>query len=308
MPNEGSSVISLDVFISFSRQDVGAADRICQALEASGMRCWMAHRDIVPGRGYLGPLLEAADHCRAVLLIVSSHTTTSNTYVLDRAAGRGVPIIWLMIDHATPPGEFKRFRESALVIDASVPPLESHCRSLATRVKSLLNPTPTEDSHEFSSAPAEGPMLIERSSPGCSLDEFGLLHGRTVPLAVGLPSDAVKDGAIESALRTAAEVLSELNARESRIAPPDAAVQARPVPHLAAREQLPTSAARSKVPHPSIRPSSPDTRRNNTKRNFVLVLIGLAVLAFGAGALFSKEIIGLLHAIEEFLRHLGGLR
>ena len=140
MPNESAFLIPLDVFISFSRQDVSAADRVCHALEAFGIQCWMAHRDIAPGRGYLGPVLEAADRCRAVLLLFSSHTTAANTYVLDRAAKRGVPIIWLMIDNATPPPEFERFRESALVIDASVPPLESHFRSLAARIQTLSAP------------------------------------------------------------------------------------------------------------------------------------------------------------------------
>jgi hypothetical protein len=304
MANQGGSLISLDVFVSFSRQDVGAADGICQELEATGIRCWMAHRDIAPGRGYLGPVLEAVDHCRAVLLIVSSHTSTSNTYILDRAAGRGVPIIWLMIDHATPPVEFKRFRESALVIDASVPPLESHFRSLAARVNSVLNPPPTEDRHEFSSALAEGPNLFGGGS-AYSLHELALLHGRAAPLAVGLPSHAVEDEAIDSALRTVAKVLAEIHAQESRIAAPDASALARPMPPLAAREQLPTAAARSEVAYSSIRPTSPNSGPKHTKRNFALVVTGLAVFAFVAGMLFSKQITGLLHAIDESLRLLG---
>ena len=299
MPNEGGGLIPLDVFITFSRQDMSAADRVCQALEASGVRCWMAHRDIAPGHGYLGPVLEAADHSRAVLLLVSSHTTTSNTYVLDRSAGRGAPIIWLMVEHATLPAEFKRFRDSAILIDASVPPLESHFQSLAACIKSLLDPTRIENRHEFSSAPAEGPNLFEPGSAGYSLDESALLCGQTAPLAAHLPPDAVEDEAIEGALRTAAAVLSELDA-QLRMAPPDATARARPAPPVAAREQLPTEAACYEVPHPSIRPPSPNSRQNHTKQNFALIAVALAVIAFGAGRLFSKEIIRLLHAIEEF--------
>jgi hypothetical protein len=303
MANQGGSAISLDVFISFSRQDVGAADGICQALEAISIRCWIAHRDIVRGRGYLGPVLEAVDHCRAVLLIASSHTTTSNTYVLDRAARRDVPIIWLEIDHATPPAELTRFRESALVIDASEPPLESHFRSLAARVKALLNPTRTEDRHG-GSGPAEGSHLFELGSAAYSPDESTVLHGRAARLAVGLPPDAIEDGAIESALRTAAEVLSEMYAQKS-IAAPDASVRARAVPPPAARERFPT-AARSATAYPGIRPTPPNSRQKHTKRNFVLVVAGLAVLAFGVGVLFSEQIGNLLSAIDEFLRHRHG--
>jgi hypothetical protein len=303
--NQRGSLMSLDVFITFSRQDLGAADRVCQALEASGIQCWMAHRDIAPGRGYLGPVLEAADHCRALLLLVSSHTTSTNTYVVDRSARRGVPIIWLMIDNATPPTEFERFRKSSLVIDASVPPLESHFRSLAARITSLLNPTRAEDWHEFSSSPTEGPNIFEHGPAGYSLDESALPHGRGAPLGVRLPSDAAQDEVIESVLRTAAEVLSELHAQEARITPPDAAARARPVPHPADREQLPTAVARSEALELSIRPTPPNSRQNHAKRTFALIVAGLAVLAFGAGTLFSKEIVGLLHAIAESLRDLG---
>jgi TIR domain len=306
MPNEGGSLIPLDVFISFSRQDMGAADRVCEALEASGLRCWMAHRDIAPGRGYLGPVLEAADHCRAVLLLASSHTATSNSYVMERSARRGVPIIWLTMDHATPPAEFEGFRESAVVIDASEPPLESHFQPLAARINSLLNPT-TEDRHELPSAPAERPNLVERDSAGYSLDESDLLNERIAPLAAGFASDAVEDRAIESALRIVAEVLSELRPQGPRRVPPDAAANVRPMPPLAAREQLPTEPARSEVLHPGIRLHSPSTGKH-TKRKFALVVTGLALLAFVAGVLFSKEIIGQLHAIEEFLRNLGAVR
>jgi hypothetical protein len=297
MANQEGSLISLDVFISFSRQDVGAADGVCQALEVAGIRCWMAHRDIAPGRGYLGPVLEAADRCRAVLLIVSAHTTTSNIYILDRATGRGVPIIWFMIDHATPPAEFNRFRESALLIDASVPPLEPHFRSLPARVNSLLEPTRTEDRPTSFSPPAEGPSA--RYSP----DELVLLPVRAAALEVGLPSGAGEDEAIDSALRTVAEVLSEIHAPESQITALDAAVRTGPMPPLAVRERWPTASARSGLAHPSIRPTPPNSRKQHTKRDFALVVAGLAVLALGAGVLFNQQITGLLHAIEEFLRH-----
>jgi hypothetical protein len=291
MPNESAFLIPLDVFISFSRQDVSAADRVCHALEAFGIQCWMAHRDIAPGRGYLGPVLEAADRCRAVLLLVSSHTTAANTYVLDRAAKRGVPIIWLMIDNATPPAEFERFRESALVIDASVLPLESHFRSLAARITSLSNPARAEAWHECSSSPAEAPSALEAGPAGYSGDESA--------------ADAVEDEVIESVLRNAAGVLSELRVGEARTTPSGAGPRARPVFQPADREQLATLTARSDATDPSIRPPSPGSRRNHTKRNFALIIVGLALLAFGAGILFSKEIVGLLLAIEESLRDLG---
>src|SRR5437763_1194599 len=115
-----------DVFITSSRRDMDAANKIYEALEATGVRCWTAHRDILPGKGYLGPILEALDQCRTVIAVASANMSTSNIYLLERVAGRRVPIIWLMLDTATPPAEFRRFQELASTIDASIPPLESH--------------------------------------------------------------------------------------------------------------------------------------------------------------------------------------
>jgi hypothetical protein len=37
-----------DVYISYSREDKWAADAACATLEAAGIRCWIAPRDILP--------------------------------------------------------------------------------------------------------------------------------------------------------------------------------------------------------------------------------------------------------------------
>lgn len=38
------------VFISYAHQDKPVADAVCARLEQSGIRCWIAPRDIQPGR------------------------------------------------------------------------------------------------------------------------------------------------------------------------------------------------------------------------------------------------------------------
>jgi hypothetical protein len=91
---------------------------------------------------------------------------------------------------------------------------------------------------------------------------------------------------------------------QKSIAAPDASARAHAVPPLAARERLPPAARPGEAYH-SIRPTPPNSRQRHKKRNFALVVAGLAVLAFGAGVLFSEQITDLLRAIEEFLRYLG---
>jgi len=48
-----------DVFISHSSVDKNAADAICHALEQSGVKCWIAPRDIQPGANYGGEIIRA---------------------------------------------------------------------------------------------------------------------------------------------------------------------------------------------------------------------------------------------------------
>lgn len=42
--------MDFDIFISYSSQDKPTADAACAVLEAAGIRCWIAPRDIMPGR------------------------------------------------------------------------------------------------------------------------------------------------------------------------------------------------------------------------------------------------------------------
>jgi hypothetical protein len=294
-------VIPVDVFLTFSLRDMGAADKICGALESEGIQCWMPHRDVVRGQGYLGPVLEALDHCRALVILISSNTTTSNIYVVERAVARPVPVVWLMLDHATPRAEFEKFRESALVIDISMPPLESHFRALAARMRSLLNPARGEEQHPISPAAAVEPTFEDGSENHS--DNKVVLRVQLDRLLAGLPPPAVEDAAIDRALRTAAAVLSEIHTSESRIATGGAAVHARPMAALAAREPLPTGAARAEVP--ATGPISPDSPQSHAKRSFAFILAGLVVIAFGAGVLFTKQITELLDTIAEYLHHFG---
>ncbi len=287
--------MSFDVLIAFSRQDTAAADKICEALEVAGIRCWMAHRDVRVGRDYPEAIVEGVDRCRAVLLIFSAHTKAPNGDVLERATERGVPVVWLMLDHATPPAEFTEFRESAVRIDASAPPLESHLSTLPNLIKSLLRPEPSLDFSDHFTMKDGASELSEKFLPrleeshgsfedrrgGYSLDELALLHGRAAPQTVGLTLNSLIAASSASAK-----------------APVEAALARAYVPP-ASQPPL-ASPADHGAPPP---PQSASRSRRSAGRNAALVLIGLALLG-AAGAAFGRQIIGLADAIAEYLRHL----
>jgi hypothetical protein len=281
----------LDVFITSSRHDSDAADKICEALEATGVRCWMAHRDILPGMGYLGPILEALDQCRIVIVIASSNMTTSNVYLLDRAAGRRVPLLWLMLDTATPPAEFRRFQALASRIDVSIPPLESRLGPLADRVRSLLDQNPKTAATPAAST--EERNLPHHSAGETSEGDFGLQHGKAATTSPGLRHDVIDQAAIESALRTVATLFSKIDGRLSRDVADDPSSGAAPTTATTTQEQLPPSAEQPEVTPPTTRPIS-SAGGKQTKRRFGLVLSVLMLLALGAITVFGRRMADFL--------------
>lgn len=66
-----------DVFISYSSQDMEAAQAICHVLEQNEIRCWMAARNIPPGSDYGDVIDEAIKSCKAVVILYSEKAASS---------------------------------------------------------------------------------------------------------------------------------------------------------------------------------------------------------------------------------------
>jgi len=66
-----------DVFISYSSQDMEAAQAICHVLEQNEIRCWMAPRNIPPGSDYGDVIDEAIKACKTVVVIFSETAAES---------------------------------------------------------------------------------------------------------------------------------------------------------------------------------------------------------------------------------------
>lgn len=69
--------VTHDVFISHSSRDKAVADAICATLEASGIRCWIAPRDLIAGRPFSGEIIRGIKCCRVMVLLFSSHSNAS---------------------------------------------------------------------------------------------------------------------------------------------------------------------------------------------------------------------------------------
>ena len=77
-----------DVFISHSSANKATADAICHSLEASGVRCWIAPRDIQPGAQYGKQITRGIRECLVFLLVFSDEVNHSLAVQkeLERAA------------------------------------------------------------------------------------------------------------------------------------------------------------------------------------------------------------------------------
>ena len=156
-------VISMDFdfFISHSSKDKHVADEICAALERSGIRCWIAPRDIGPGDEYGAAIVHAIDRCRAMVLVFSSNSNASRqvSRELERGVSRDVPILPVRIEDVAPRDALAYFVASVHWFDAVKPPLEDHLQRLADSANRLLRGETPPDN------PQQDPSLRRLSTP-----------------------------------------------------------------------------------------------------------------------------------------------
>src|SRR5262249_44405637 len=73
----GPSVAPYDAFLSYSSKDKAVADAAVASLEARGLRCWIAPRDIVPGQEWSEAILAGLEQSRLMVLIFSANSNAS---------------------------------------------------------------------------------------------------------------------------------------------------------------------------------------------------------------------------------------
>src|SRR4029453_3485597 len=95
-----------DVFLSYATQDKPTADAVCARLEQHGIRCWIAPRDILPGRDWRTSIVEAIGSARALVLMLSAQANSSSEVPKEilQATQRSLPIITFRIEDVTPSG------------------------------------------------------------------------------------------------------------------------------------------------------------------------------------------------------------
>ena len=128
-----------DAFISYCSEDKKIADAVCGTLEANKIRCWIAPRDVGPGRTWGSAIVEAIGESAVMVVIFSKHSNGSPQVMreIERAVNKGVAIIPFRVENVVPSQDLEYFISSCHWLDAINPPLEQHIAELADAILAL---------------------------------------------------------------------------------------------------------------------------------------------------------------------------
>jgi TolB-like protein/Tfp pilus assembly protein PilF len=138
---------SRPVFISYASHDAAVAQKVCSALEAAGILCWIAPRDVVPGTLYADGIVHAIDDSSILVLIVSKEALAS-AHVdreLERAASKRHPVVALRIDTAPLTAAFEYFLNQSQWIEAGAGGADGAIEKLVEAVGRHLAPGSSAD-------------------------------------------------------------------------------------------------------------------------------------------------------------------
>jgi hypothetical protein len=129
-----------DVFISHSAKDKKIAETICQALEKEGVSCWIAPRNITPGRKWGGSIIDAINGSKVMVLVFSRNANESQQILreVERSVNKGVPVIPYRIDEIDPNKDLEYYIMTEHWLDAFTKPMDQHLRRLTETVRSLI--------------------------------------------------------------------------------------------------------------------------------------------------------------------------
>jgi hypothetical protein len=85
--------MSRNVFISHATEDQTTAAEVCALLEARGIACWIAPRDVAPGAQWDDAIVDAIGSAQTFLLILSAKANESPC-VKVRSDVHGAPIAY----------------------------------------------------------------------------------------------------------------------------------------------------------------------------------------------------------------------
>jgi hypothetical protein len=187
------------VFISYSHVDHETAETLCARLEARGIGCWMAPRNIMPGADWGASIIDAIDGARVMVLVFSGASNQSRQVrrEVERAVAKNVTIIPFKVEQVPLGKTLEYCLATTHWMDASGSPLEDHVVRLADGIQALLD-SPDRDTTGAIEAmkmlsppplpprPAPAPTSPPALAPAAPAPPAPATRKRTATIAVGV--------------------------------------------------------------------------------------------------------------------------
>ena len=128
------------VFVSYSSKDHAKADAIRAALEAAGLPCWIAPRDLSAGTQWGAGIVQAIETCETVLVVFSQAANDSPQVAreMELAVSRRRPLIPVRVADDTPTDDMQYFLGVSHWFNAYPEPIETYLADVTTAVKRVL--------------------------------------------------------------------------------------------------------------------------------------------------------------------------
>lgn len=98
-----------DVFISYSSDDEKQANSLVDTIEAAGIRCWIASRNILISSNFAAAIFQAISNSKVVVLLLSSSSNKSK-YVkreISLAVDKNIPILPVALENVKLSGDME---------------------------------------------------------------------------------------------------------------------------------------------------------------------------------------------------------
>ena len=132
-----------DVFISHSAKDGQPAALVCERLEAAGIKCWIAPRDVPAGANYATAIMNALGAARVLVLVVSRASSSSDQVLreVEQAVSKRLSILPVRIDETIPAGALAYFLSTSQWVEA-YPDVAGQMHVVTNSVRALLDGQP----------------------------------------------------------------------------------------------------------------------------------------------------------------------
>lgn len=129
-----------DAFISYASQDARVANAAVGTLERSGIKCWIAPRDVPPGAPYADGIIRAINATKVIVLVLSENAVSSPHVAkeVERATSKRRPIVVLRTDSTPLTPTLEYFLSESQWIEAGAGGADAASAKLVEAVKRLI--------------------------------------------------------------------------------------------------------------------------------------------------------------------------